>query len=332
MINQQSDGRLIIYDGGLQTTLQDDGRGSFMAYGVSRGGAMDQEALRAVNLLLANEPFETGLEITLIGPELSLEADRWIALGGADIEAYLDDQRIPMWQPVFVRAGQRLRLGKVRGGARAYMAIDGGFHIEELLGGCGTDLRSGFGGGTGRALKAGDGVPLGISKLAPVSEHHVIAPIMPCFSLRSPKKTDVLRVLPGLEFEEFATDQVQEFISETYEVGIYSDRMGIRLKGKSIISHRESEMISAGVTFGTVQIPADGQPILLGADAQTTGGYPRIAQVVEADLCIIGQLKPGDTVRFVFVSLEEALQLMVERECQWQQFMCAVQWYWKERC
>lgn len=318
-----------IYKGGLQTTIQDRGRMPFMAYGVSCGGAMDLDALRAVNLLLGNAPYEPVLEMTLTGPELILDADRWIVLGGAEIVAHLEHQPIPMWQPVYVKAGQRLRIGEVKNGVRAYLAVDGGFQVQKVLGGYGTDVRAKFGGETGRALKAGDRIRLGPAKLtAPPFAASIFAPILIASSLRTRDREDEVRVFRGMEMDEFTHHALDSFFSTPYTVDGRSDRMGIRLQGKPLTREVQDEMLSTGVVFGTIQVPPDGQPVILGADAQTTGGYPRIAQVAEVDLSVVAQLRAGDVIYFKYIELAEAEQLLIQREKEWLQFTFAVKQFW----
>jgi antagonist of KipI len=292
---------------GLLTTVQDLGRPGHRRHGVTSGGAMDAFALQVANLLVGNAADAAGLEFTLIGPRLKFSDDALIALCGGEFG------ELPDWRLVRVRAGGEISLEKCREGCRGYLAVAGGVDVLRVLGGCGTDLRGGFGGHEGRALRAGD-----ILKVKPgaleahalrpdAALHHFVAPeIRPAYS-RSP----IVRVVRGTEAGEFSG----EFFQYLFTVEAHSDRMGLRLNGPQLERRSKvGELISSPVAPGAIQMPPDGQPIVLMADAQTLGGYPRIAHAISVDLPLLAQLRPGDTVRFQEVALAEAHRLRLARE------------------
>jgi antagonist of KipI len=292
---------------GLLTTVQDLGRPGHRRQGVAPGGAMDTFALQVANLLVGNAGNAPALEFALTGPRLKLSGDALIALCGGEFGD------LPDWRLVRVRAGGEISLEKCRSGCRGYLAVAGGFDVPRVLGGCGTDLRGGFGGHEGRALRAGDGLKvkpgaLEAHALRPdAALHHFVAPeIRPAYS-RSP----TVRVVRGTEAGEFSG----EFFQHIFTVEAHSDRMGLRLAGPQLERRSKTgELISSPVAPGTIQVPPDGQPIVLMADAQTLGGYPKIAHAISVDLPLLAQLRPGDTVRFQEVTLAEAHRLRLALE------------------
>jgi len=314
---------------GLLTTMQDLGRNGYRKYGVTVGGAMDPFALRAANLLVGNGEGEAALEITLDGPALKFHRDALIALCGGDLSPSLDGAPVPMWRPVWVREGGVLRFGVPGLGCRAYLAVAGGFDAALVMGSRSTDLRAALGGWKGRRLQAGDVV--GFRPPSPLSERiasrltarldpgqrsaaapwRISADLTPRYG-RNP----AVRALPGPEWERFDAKAREAFWSGTFSVSPASDRMGYRLSGPALRLAEPFDMISEAVSFGTVQVPPDGNPIVLMADRQTTGGYPRIAQVIAVDLPVMAQVSPGRNVRFRPVALEEAEKLLLVREAE----------------
>jgi antagonist of KipI len=292
---------------GLLTTVQDLGRPGHRRQGVASGGAVDAFALQVANLLVGNAGDAAALEFALTGPRLKFFGDALIALCGGEFGD------LPDWRLVRVPAGGEISLEKCHAGCRGYLAVAGGLDVPRVLGGCGTDLRGGFGGHEGRALRAGDGLKVKPGAFAAhamrpdAALHHFIAPeIRPAYS-RSP----IVRVVRGAEAGEFSG----EFFQHLFTIGAHSDRMGLRLAGPQLERRtRAGELISSPVAPGTIQVPPDGQPIVLMADAQTLGGYPKIAHAISVDLPLLAQLRPGDTVRFQEVALAEAHQLRLARE------------------
>ncbi len=276
---------------GMQTTVQDLGRRGHLAQGVPIGGAVDAVALRLANLLVGNAEDLPALEITLTAPELEFEKDTWIAVCGARFEG------VPSWRPFRAYAGDRLKFGSRIQGCRAYLAICGGFDVPLVMGGRGTFLPAALGGFEGRALRDGDVIRSVPSERVLSGRWTIDERILPRYS-REP----TVSVIPGSQAGEFG----DTLYSERFTITARSNRMGIRLEGHPIPRLSGGELISTAVAPGTVQVPPDGNPIVLLADAQTLGGYARIAHVVSADLPLLAQLAPGDGVRFKKTSVAEA--------------------------
>lgn len=289
-----------VHRAGLQTTVQDLGRPGHRADAVPLGGAMDRVALRVANLLVGNDEAAAALEFTLLGPELEFSEEVLVALTGADFESGL-----PNWTPVRVPAATPIRFGAARDRCRGYLAIAGGFEVPPVLGSASTYLRGGFGGLGGRALRDGDVVTArGVPRRSD-GRWHIDPRILPPYSGRP-----TVRVLRGAQAPEFG----RTFFEASYHVTTQSDRMGLRLHGPALRREGAAELRSSPVAPGTVQVPPDGNPIVLMADAQTIGGYPQIAHVIDVDLPLVAQLRPGDALAFAEVTLEEAHELALARE------------------
>jgi antagonist of KipI len=288
-----------IIHAGMLTTVQDLGRAGHRAAGVPLSGAADSFALRVANLLVGNPEHTAGIEFTLAGPELVFSADATVAVGGGDFGA------LPLWQPAEIRACEALKFGHARNGCRGYLAVAGGFRIAPMLGSCSTFLRGGFGGWKGRALRDGDVLEAADVARRISGKWHIDERILPAYSA-APE----LRVVPGAQADEFAGG----LYSTEFEVSSQSDRMGVRLKGAALARRTADEIASTTVVPGTIQVPPDGQPIVLMSDAQTVGGYPQAGHVISVDLPLVAQLRPGDTVRFREVTLGEAHELLLARE------------------
>lgn len=315
---------LKIVTGGMQTTVQDRGRVGHQAQGVPVGGAMDRVALRLGNLLVGNDEGAAALESTLMGPAIAFERDALIALTGGDLEATIDGIAVPMWHPIWVERGTTLRFGRARAGCRAYVAVAGGIDVPLVFGSRSTYLRAQFGGVDGRALKSGDILHTRdlcetsrriVAALQAPGRRIVVARWSAGASLRPGYADDVVvRVVRGAHFDCLTNGAQQMLFGATFRVSSASDRMGYRLEGAELALERPLELLSEGTTFGTVQLPPGGAPIVLMADAQTTGGYPRIGEVASVDLPLIAQLKPGDRLRFHLVSLDDAQTQYLVRE------------------
>lgn len=290
---------LKIINPGMLTTVQDLGRTGQRRVGLPTGGAVDAYALHLANLLVGNEPGSAGLEMTMVGAEIEAQRDLLIAVSGANMGG--TELNRPRW----LRSGERLKFAAATSGARAYLAVAGGIDVPIILGGRGTDLRSGIGGWQGRALRKGDVLPVG-SVQRDIVGHWVIDPRM----LPPYKHDPVLRTVRGTHAGEFT----HEIDRDVYQVSAHSDRMGLRLQGTKLERNNAVELMSSAVSPGTVQVPPNGEPIVLLADAQTMGGYPRIAHVIHADWPLLAQLRPGDSVRFKTVELAEAQRAWREQE------------------
>ena len=295
---------------GLQTTVQDLGRWGYQAEGVSVAGAMDPFAHRLANALAGNARSAATLEITLIGPELHFDAARWVAIAGAAFDVQVDGEPIAPETPVRVPAGSTLRFGARTSGARAYLAIEGGVDVAMLLGSRATHVQGGMGGWQGRALRRGDSLPLGELRgtFTPPrrSAGRRLAP--------DSKTPPTLRVLPGPQDDRFASDALDVLTSALYRVGGESNRMGYRLTGPSIAHRDTADIVSDATPLGALQVPGSGQPVLLMADRQTTGGYAKLATVISADIPVAAQLAPGDLVAFRLCSHADAFAALVARE------------------
>ena len=292
---------------GLFTTVQDLGREGFGPLGVSPSGAADPISLRIGNRLVGNSEGMAALEMTLVGGALTFEVAALIALTGADFGASIDSVSLPMWSSVEVQPGQTVAFGPSRSGARAYLCVQGGIAVAPFLGSASTHVLSGLGGFEGRALRKGDRLELGAG--SPVVRKRTLAPKM--LERFQPRK--VIRVVDGPQSDWFAHFAWQTFCHSAFRVTEQSNRMGIRLKGTAIASP-PGGMISEGVPLGAIQIPPDGQPIILFVEHQTTGGYPKIANVISADVHSLGQLRPRDVIRFERIEMSAARSLLLERE------------------
>ena len=285
---------------GLQTSVQDLGREGWRAAGVGCGGAADEMAARIANLLVGNPEGAAGIEFTLTGPELRFERDAWIAVGGGEFAG------VPSWTPHLITAGSTLRIGEARRGSRGFLAVAGGIAVESVLGSRSVHLRAGFGGGFGRALRAGDGLPVGSAPGGgPRGKWRIDPRLLPRYSAEAE-----VRLITTPESGP-AADAVAV---PWFAVSPRSDRMGVRLEGEPLPGAWSGERVSSPVAPGTVQVPPDGRPIALLTDAQTIGGYPVLGQVAAVDLPVLAQLRPGERLRFRPIALAEARERLATRE------------------
>ena len=289
---------------GLQTTVQDLGRTGFARFGVPPTGAMDPFAARAANRLVGNRDDAAVLEITLAGPTLRFRGSGSVfAVTGADLSPQLDGAAVPGWTACTSPRGATLKFGKRQAGLRAYLAVAGGLAVPPVLGSAATYLRGPFGGHGGRALQAGDQLHVGA---APAGADGLAGRTLPPAARPSYSRAPQVRVVLGPHAECFPQAALDTLLSAAYTVGPASDRMGYRLQGPALARHEPADILSQGLPLGGLQVPGDGQPIILLADHQTTGGYPLIATVIQADLPLLAQLAPGDRVRFRAVTVDEA--------------------------
>src|SRR5262245_25800987 len=284
--------------------------------GVGVAGPMDPFAHRLANALVGNARDRAVLEITLIGPELEFDDERVVAVAGAGFELTLDGHPISPEVPFTARQGSRLRWGQRLAGARAYLSIQGGISSPPVLGSRSTHLGSRIGGVGGRALVAGDRLPLGepdSSRLAPSERQRVEGPRQAARPLRRelPGGHARVRVLSGPDTARFRSTALETLQAAPYKVGRDSDRMGFRLEGSAIDHLGGADIISDVTPIGVLQVPASGQPMLLMADRQTTGGYARLATVISADIGLAGQLAPGDSISFTVCSRREAMAALI---------------------
>ena len=296
---------------GLLTTIQDNGRHAYQRYGVPVAGAMDKLALSLGNILVGNDPLQEVLECTLIGPTLRFHKGNIFALTGADFPATLNGEPVEHGRALFAPAGSVLALGTARSGCRGYLAFSGGLEADEVMGSKSTYQKGGIGGHHGRALKDGDRISFPAPKET--------LPNLPFRRtgesfLISYTPHPVVRVILGPQEDYFTDAGIRTLFEGSYTVTPQNDRMGYRLKGPGIQlkEGEDGNIISDGVSYGAIQV-TDGQPIIMMADRQTTGGYAKIACVISVDLPLVAQLKTGDTLRFVPIDVRSAQTLYIDR-------------------
>lgn len=302
---------------GLLSTFQDLGRTGYQHLGVPVSGAMDSLAHRLANLLAGNDEACATLEVTVAGPLLRFDQPACFALTGADLGVSLNGEPAPMNRPLIARAGDLLAWGARAQGARSYLAVHGGYVLDTVMGSDSTYVRSGFGGLHGRAMVKGDCIALhrplpdrDLEKLAQALWRQRI--YVPAGLSGAPRRA--VRVMPGAQWRDFTPASRDALLGHAWRIGAQSDRMGYRLEGPALALSAPRQLLSEAIAFGTVQVPAGGAPIVLMADRQTTGGYPKIAQVATVDLPRLAQRAPGDTVSFELIDLPQAQELDAQRE------------------
>ncbi len=294
---------IIVKQGGMLSTIQDMGRVGYQQYGIPTCGAMDSYSHAIANMLVGN-PIETAtIETTITGPCIEFTKNTLIAIAGGDFTPHLNGRPLPLYTAHAVKAGDVLDIGT--GHCRTYLAVWGGFDLPELLGSHSTYLKVDLGGAFQRGLTAGDRIPLHScpSEVLTLSGRNLPIPI---------KKDEPIRVTLGPQQGHFTENGLKTFLQSEYTVGA-NDRMGYRLCGQKIEHVGDANIISDGIAFGAVQVPQDGQPIIMMADRQTTGGYTKIATVISTDLPRIAQLGQGDKLRFAAVTVEQARDLYAEQ-------------------
>lgn len=308
---------------GMFTLVQDLGRYGWQRYGVPANGGMDERAHRLANALVGNEDNAATLECTLTGPTLRFTRNTLIALSGADMTVTADGKRVPMNRAVMLRRGVVLAFGERRHGARTYLAVRGGVGTDPVMGSRSTFVRGGYGGVDGRALRRGDRVPVDTPKEEQLVLDRMLVqsgmPFVEAGIVAAPAETAEprpIRFMRGPQWRRFSLAARQAFMRQAFVISTQSDRMGYRLEGPELSLKQPLEMISEACDFGTVQVPPSGNPIVLMADRQSAGGYPKIAYVISADLPLLAQAMPGDSLRFAPVTLRqaEAAYAQVEQE------------------
>ncbi len=301
---------IIVESPGIQTTVQDEGRFGYQQFGVSPAGPMDSKSFYLANILVGNKKSEGVLEMTFSGPTLKFERDNMIAITGANMMPTVNGQPIPIYEAVLVKAGDVLSFGFVNGsGCRSYLAFAGGLDIPLVMGSKSTLMRNELGGVNGRKLEKGDAIKFANPKTE-----------LPNMKLRKieiekfPKKEITLRVLTGPQDTAFTEDEIKRFFWYGATITNEFDRMGCRLEREVPLKHIvDGNTITDGIAFGSIQVPTNGQPIIMLADRQSTGGYTKIGTVISVDLPKLAQSVPGYRVRFVRVSIELAQKLYVDR-------------------
>ena len=288
---------------GLLTTVQDLGRPGFAHLGLSAGGAADSVAYRLANVFVGNHPNASALEITLLGPVLEFGAETTIAICGSRTSTSL-----PVNEPIRVAPGDRLSLGSLLDGARAYLAVSGGIDVPAVMGSRSTFLPANIGGFQGRALQAGDQLQIGNSTVRDARK------LSPAIAALLQRGAGPILATTSLQSDWFDRKVSQQFYEQPFAVTSQSNRSGLRLAGEPILPSRCDELLTEGVALGAIQVPPDGSPIILFVDQQTTGGYPKIGNVITADLPRLAQLRPGDEVRFQRTTIAEAVEMLRNQE------------------
>lgn len=320
---------------GVLASVQDLGRTGYRRFGVCTSGALDPLSLYVGNRLVGNRSDAAGIEFTLGNATLRFHANGLIALTGADCRATLDGAPVHAWRAIPVQRGQTLTLRMAQGGVRAYLCVAGGIDVPEMMGSRSTDLKAGFGGHEGRPLKDGDKLPV-----LPADTTHAPDLSGDAVAVKAARwmfdrvqgsgesMRPVIRVLPGPEYDAFTADAQAAFWASDWTLTPNSNRMGFRLQGPELrrTKQRSGDLLSHGVVPGVIQVPPSGQPIVLMADAQTTGGYPKIGTVILADQWRLAQVPLGQRLRFERVTLEQAEAARADVARYLQQIETALDW------
>ncbi|HQU82804.1 MAG TPA: biotin-dependent carboxyltransferase family protein [Pyrinomonadaceae bacterium] len=302
---------LLINKTGILTTIQDLGRTNFARFGINPNGAMDQTAARLINVLLANDENEAVLEMHYPAPEIIFEKSAIFAIGGADLGATLDGKPLENWRIYYAESGNVLKFTARNFGNRVYLSIKNGFKIQKVLNSASTNLTANFGGFEGRTLRKGDRIFFtDESQTAPKRTNFKISNSLIPFYSRFP----TVRVTMGAEFEDLKPASKRLFQEQTFRITRKSNRMGYRLDGEPLLLKTPRELVSSAVNFGTIQLLPDGNIIVLMADHQTTGGYPRLANIIKTDIPLAAQLGANDKIGFHLISLEDAESLLIQFE------------------
>jgi len=300
---------ILVKDPGFATTVQDLGRYGYSHLGISPAGAADSVSFRIANLLVGNDENAPALEMTLTGATLQFEEPATIAVTGAECSVEINARRADCAQSIQLNAGSLVKIGHLALGARAYFAVQGGIDVPLVMGSASTHLSARFGGFEGRLLRRGD--RLQVRQTSGLHSRVAKAGALPLVNLRT---HTTLHVTPGSQQDWFDADAFATLFSSPFTVSDQSGRTGLRLKGSTIDPRNRAQLLTDGVPLGAIQIPPDGHPIILFVDQQTTGGYPRIANVIAADLHLVGQLRARDTVRFAEVSIRQAIDALRQQE------------------
>ncbi len=306
-------GSLTILRAGPLSSVQDLGRAGQRALGVSPGGALDPFAAQVANLLVGNPAESALLELSLGGVRLRCGDLRHLAWCGGDFAVQIEGSHFPPGRRAIVRPGEEVSFAPSRRGPRAWLAISGGIDVPLVLASRSTDLRAGFGGFEGRALRDGDLLSLGENTFSAAEDERIASWSAPSEWASTARSRTILRTVRGADWDLFRARDQTAFFQGPYEVGGQADRMGVRLQGAELRRKTKSELLSEPVAPGTIQVTNDGQPILLLRDCQTIGGYPKIAHVITVDLGRAAQLQPHDRVHFQSVTPTEALSLYQQR-------------------
>jgi len=322
--------KIFVRSAGFLTSVQDLGRTGFRQSGISVGGALDLHALRVANALVGNGDGVAGLEATLGTLRLRFDDHRVVAWCGGAFAVRIGEEDLPPGHAALLVKGEELVMTAPKTGSRAWLAISGGIEVPLVLGSRSTDLRGNFGGHGGRVLRDGDELPLGEQSLVPsriaqmFGDRRIAEWTAPAAWVTTASRDRFLRIVRGPDWMRFTTEAQTSLVAEPFTVTMDSDRMGARLEGPNLPRHDLSDLVSEAVTPGTLQVPPDGNPILLLGDCQTIGGYPKLAHVITVDLPVAAQLWPGNLVRFQEISLAQAQQFLRERDEDFARFRVGI--------
>ncbi len=295
-----------VHKGGLLTTVQDGGRRGYQSVGMPVAGCIDMHSFQIANMLVGNDLNEAVLECTVIGPTLEFLSDAVVAITGADLMPLLNEKPMPMYRAVQIKAGDEISMRMIKSGCRAYIAFAGGMDIPEVMGSKSTYYKAGIGGYEGRRLGNGDEIKLKEpNKVLPNMEKRFIEPQIFGTSAK-------VRVLMGPQDDYFTDKGVATFLSEEYTVTDKFDRMGVRTTGPKIEHKTDANILSDGISFGAIQVPDSGEPIIMLSDRQTVGGYTKIATIINVDMPLVAQLKVGDRISFEKTDIETAQQEYID--------------------
>ena len=304
---------ILIQKPGILTTVQDLGRHGYRRFGINPSGVMDQTATRLINILLGNDESEAVIEMHFPAPQINFEANTIFAIGGGDFKPHLDASQVENWRPIFAKKDSSLKFNGKTSGNRAYLSVKGGFRITKWLGSASTNLIAISGGFDGRKLEPGDRIWLNqkFKKIAYTHTPRISNSLLPFYS-----RFPTIRIMRGAEFEKLTKTSRERLQDQDFAISGNSDRMGFRLIGDPILLAKPMELISSAVNFGTIQLLPGGQLIVLMADQQTAGGYPRIAHVISRDLPLLAHLGTNDKVAFHLIETREAENLALDYEME----------------
>ena len=298
--------KLHVLSPGPMTTIQDAGRHGYVASGIGVSGVMDQDAYEAANYLVGNRYGEAVLEATLMGPSIQFDADCICAVTGADMGTKIGNKEVEPYRPFWVQAGQVLTMGYAKTGCRGYLAVQGGFDVPVVMGSRSTNLKCVLGGHEGRVLKVGDVLEVPDESRSTVMDRKRRQQVY--------EQEVTVRVIPGPQADAFTEKGFRTLWEQSFSVSAKSDRMGLRLDGPVIETKEGSDIVSDGIALGAIQVTSGGQPIILLADRQTTGGYAKIGTVCSFDIPKLAQLKPGGIIHFEEITVEAAQRLLKRKK------------------
>lgn len=307
---------LRIIKAGVQDTIQDMGRIGWQHLGINPGGAMDKVAAAMANILVGNAPREAVIEMNFPASEFFFEQPALVAVSGADFSMHVNGEEIASDHPVLLSKFSILQFHRINKGARAYLAVHGGFDLQGWLNSCSTHLKAAMGGFQGRALEKDDEIPMRLRKeLCPMisNKEYIVLPWKTEPELPESDPATFF-ILPGNEWERLEGQSKNILVDHSFVITHQSDRMGYQLKGEKLMTNQQEEVVSSAVNFGTLQLLPDGQLIVLMADHQTAGGYPRVAHVISAHHSRLAQMKPGQMIRFQFTDIQVAEDLLLRQQ------------------